>query len=719
MTNMALNRHKANSAQVRRPPTPVVPPKPIFVQRSADTLVAERNGDLAGLLAEAQASPGLPLDATTRSFMEPRFGHDFSGVRVHADPSSALAARALDARAFTVGDHIHFAAGHYAPRGGAGQRMIAHELAHVVQQRSGLVAGQPGPDGIAVNEPSDRFEQAAETVADAVVSHRAGAAPAMGPVAPARGPRGGSGATIQRFLAGEAPVAHGGIEEAALQEAGFSKDETRSAYVGNWLRDYSQILDAGSSDAGVKLELVKLLFTGQFGRAPLDSEIGRYLPSEHVDNPGGSDSAENPDKTIKPEVQARHIAALSPEQRAFYNDEQTADFRHKIDRAAEASGLPKYIEVAKEHVRRQITEAATLGRTDRGREALGNGLHAVEDYFAHSNFVEVALAHIKGKVGENNPKVRAMQDYYEVDPTNIGTDPKHRPQIVTGTSAPGASEKVGRWEEFKTELRTFEVQKILLRGAMIRYGHDLPMAAGRKLPNLIGGAVGGVVGGVAGVFTGAAHGAAAGWRGAKHWYEKPFAAIGGLFGGAVKGAGQGAVAGAKTGARVGGKVDAALGSPLGRVGELAGGLVGFGLGVAAAGVVLALIGLLALGTQPAKAPIERKAKRRMNELTHDTVSEAKKKNIPLPTHSQIAKDDPDHPLHGLADRLAHVAVREIGRQMIKVWETNGPAHETALKEAIGMVDFYMAHPLPADPKKAHGDPWWQAELLSAVKDKPN
>ena len=47
------------------------------------------------------------------------------------------------------------------------------------------------------------------------------------------------------------------------------------------------------------------------------------------------------------------------------------------------------------------------------------------------------------------------------------------------------------------------------------------------------------------------------------------------------------------------------------------------------------------------------------------------KKATLPTHSQIAKDDPDHPLHGAADRLAHIADREIGRQMIKVWESKG------------------------------------------------
>jgi hypothetical protein len=66
--------------------------------------------------------------------MEQRFGHDFSRVRVHADGNSATAARALNARAYTVGRDIAFGIGQYAPSTRKGKRLVAHELAHVVQQ---------------------------------------------------------------------------------------------------------------------------------------------------------------------------------------------------------------------------------------------------------------------------------------------------------------------------------------------------------------------------------------------------------------------------------------------------------------------------------------------------------------------------------------------------------------------------------------------------------
>jgi Domain of unknown function (DUF4157)/Heterokaryon incompatibility protein Het-C len=710
--------NKTNPANARSPPASRTITRATSIQRSLDSSVAKGRDDLSALLGGALASPGMPLDATTRAFMEPRLGQDFSGVRVHADPPSALTARALNARAFAVGDHILFGAGHYEPATWTGRRIIAHELTHVVQQRSGVVTGKPGPDGISVDDPTGRFEHAAETVATRVMSYRSAAAPVMetGPLSHPTPGRSGAKA-IQRFLAGEEPEGHGGIEEPALEEAGFSKAEAHSTYAGNWLRDFSQQLDAASSDPGARLEIVKILFTGQFGRAPEDSEIGRYLPSEHVDNPAGSESAENPD--ISAEMRAKRREALSPAQREFVDEEQTAKFKQQVATQAASSGLPVYIERAKEHVKRQIAEAAALGRNDKGRAALGNGLHAVEDYFAHSNFVEVALAQLEheGEVGENNPKIRAMQNYYEVDPTNIDTDKFGRPQIVTGTSAPGASETVGVWEAVKTELRNDEFRRVFLRGAILRYGRDLPIEAGRKLPNLIGSGVGAVLGAAGGAVAGAARGAVAGWRGAQHWYQKPIAAIGGFLGGAVRGFFQGAASGAKTGWRIGGQVDAAVGSPLSHLGGLLGRVAGFGLGAAAAAVVLAILGLVALVTVPGGPALQAHAKRKIREGTRQTVSEAGAKKAALPTHSQIAKDDPDHPLHGAADRLARIADREIGRQMIKVWESKGAEHQEAVAAAQALVDFYMAHPQQVDITHPRADPWWKAELLSAVKGK--
>ncbi len=89
---------------------------------------------------EVLQSPGQPLDSETRAFMEPRFGQDFSRVRVHADSGAGQSAHEVNSRAYTVGQHIVFAPGQFAPDRPAGRSVLAHELTHVVQQRN---AGQP------------------------------------------------------------------------------------------------------------------------------------------------------------------------------------------------------------------------------------------------------------------------------------------------------------------------------------------------------------------------------------------------------------------------------------------------------------------------------------------------------------------------------------------------------------------------------------------------
>ena len=92
---------------------------------------------------------GTPLSPSTRAFFEPRFGQDFSKVKVHTDSAAAEAAQAINARAFTVGSHISFAAGEFAPESAAGRHLLAHELTHTIQQQSkqsnATVTGQRDP----------------------------------------------------------------------------------------------------------------------------------------------------------------------------------------------------------------------------------------------------------------------------------------------------------------------------------------------------------------------------------------------------------------------------------------------------------------------------------------------------------------------------------------------------------------------------------------------
>ena len=113
---------------------------------------------------------GTVLDRETRGFMESRLGADFSDVRVHTDAKASESARSVQAHAYTVGSDVVFQSGQYAPESDSGKRMLAHELTHVVQQRSGPVAGTPAPGGIKISHPSDTFERAAESSADRAMS---------------------------------------------------------------------------------------------------------------------------------------------------------------------------------------------------------------------------------------------------------------------------------------------------------------------------------------------------------------------------------------------------------------------------------------------------------------------------------------------------------------------------------------------------------------------
>jgi hypothetical protein len=90
---------------------------------------------------DALASPGRALDPSTRRSMESRFGYDFSGVRVHDDARAEAIAAEIDAAAFTVGEDLVFGAGRFDPASAEGRRLLAHELAHVVQQSRGTAVG--------------------------------------------------------------------------------------------------------------------------------------------------------------------------------------------------------------------------------------------------------------------------------------------------------------------------------------------------------------------------------------------------------------------------------------------------------------------------------------------------------------------------------------------------------------------------------------------------
>jgi len=125
--------------------------------KSASTPAARRS-EAPPIVHEVLNSSGQPLDTTSRRLMESRFGHDFSRVRIHDDVLAAESARSVNALAYTVGENIVFGEGHYDPQSPSGKRLLAHELAHVVQQAGANKSAdlQRAPDKPEPKQPAKR-----------------------------------------------------------------------------------------------------------------------------------------------------------------------------------------------------------------------------------------------------------------------------------------------------------------------------------------------------------------------------------------------------------------------------------------------------------------------------------------------------------------------------------------------------------------------------------
>lgn len=148
------------------------------LQRSAinnrDSLDGHVNVSVPPIVHEVLRSPGQPLDSATRAFMEPRFGHEFSRVRVHTDSQAAESAMAVNAVGYALGQDVVFGSGQYAPHTVSGKALLAHELAHVVQHDQGLGHFD---EAVSISQTSDAAEQNADAISEQVMARVLPAAP--------------------------------------------------------------------------------------------------------------------------------------------------------------------------------------------------------------------------------------------------------------------------------------------------------------------------------------------------------------------------------------------------------------------------------------------------------------------------------------------------------------------------------------------------------------
>src|SRR4051812_42209270 len=476
---------------------------------------------------------------------------------------------------------------------------------------------------------------------------------------------------ILRYQAGD--TGHGGIEQDALTRAGLSSGEAQTVYVGNWLRDLSQLPHTTAVTT-----IIRILSLGEFNRDTSADELGTYVPSEHLDDPRGSldpsdpkhvGTVEDPEVRRDPVKLKAALDKLSPTQRAAYEEEER--HRGNITAAAKLTHLPDYIERGKFHAKEKLREAVGLKRTPEGMRAMGDGLHAVEDYYSHSNFTEACITMLRSDPAMAPLVARMAETQLGANPALLTpVDPKTGEiQIQSGTYSPGANDWVSRLELVQSECETGQLLKAFVIGWMRMMGitaEDLGRrvgaATGRGIGGAIGGVGGGIVGGVGGALGGAASGAAAGFRRGHGFFGTIAGTVGGFFSGGAEGAVEGAQAGATAGAQALGGVGAAAGGAVG-------GFVGWTIGEIIGAVGLAtVVPLLAIPIAAIFAAAKTGLLEKIAELeVNASGGQARARGLPGPTHSELSKDAPGNRLFDASVALAKAADEEIGRAMIAAW----------------------------------------------------
>lgn len=177
MANFDQRREEEREPVAPAPLPEIAPPEPSPVERLASNIgnrafsALAREG--AGILPDGRAHPdieatiaqtrglGGSLDSRTRDQIAPTLGDSLSDVRVHTDGTADELSRSVSARAFTTGSDLYFAQGEYQPGTNEGDKLLAHELSHVVQQR-----GAPTSGPLVVSQPGDALETEADEAVD-------------------------------------------------------------------------------------------------------------------------------------------------------------------------------------------------------------------------------------------------------------------------------------------------------------------------------------------------------------------------------------------------------------------------------------------------------------------------------------------------------------------------------------------------------------------------
>lgn len=375
---------------------------------------------------------GSSLSGDVASRASAAYGTDMSSVRVHTDNQSAQMAESKGFQAFSYGGDVFGKSSALDTSSSEGQHVMMHELAHVAQtggQRSGGVHGKV-EIGTATDS-SDALEVDADKGADAALagqSYKVQSAPLM-----VRG----FGATAKK----KTDIVHENQTRQEAEKVGFNGDDAKMIYSGNWNRDMNQLLiptvreKLGASGGPIVFSAMDLMHTLHFGypiggdnktgpgKSPGQAgvqEFGSYDPVEHIDNPGGltggdvnkqgtsaqdlkdktSDQTNAGDaNTAYAEIDKRYADQFNQMKAGLKKGEnELANPDEKIDAfKVDESGIPVYMQTSRTQLIKHLEDGlrqASSGKTEdynRGLRYAGESLHIMQDYYAHSNFTEIAI----------------------------------------------------------------------------------------------------------------------------------------------------------------------------------------------------------------------------------------------------------------------------------------------------------------------------------------
>lgn len=365
------------------------------------------DGERAAIEATLAQSPGQALEPGLATRATQGLGRSMGDVRVHEGAAVDQLLSELGVRALTWGTDI------LRTESGAAEAVMLHELVHVAQHDGRTPTG---PARVSTGAGGGGAETQADSGAAAIgdggtfrVSRQAPAARGFGATAPVRDGR-----------RDRTAVCHENQTVDAAVDTGFSEAEANNIYSGNWQRDMNQLLLPILQPANPAIyEILSIAHTKHFGTPlPGPSEMGTYDPVEHIDNPAGlvgsgvfdpnGDTASSTrtmgtDQDPLARLDPRYIAEAAQAQAEAANTRdgvrgdgsEAGEANEMAAFQVDQSGIPMYLRASRTHLVQSLVGAVRLSRQPDGRarglRMVGEALHVMQDYYAHSNFCEIGL----------------------------------------------------------------------------------------------------------------------------------------------------------------------------------------------------------------------------------------------------------------------------------------------------------------------------------------